>query len=121
MAQRELTDACLVLEVELGPCDISSIEMLRSDAGKDFVVVARDGSRKNLPCNSKRACRDLPVLLCDLGSFWRRVRRRDPNDVRHPPQIWFDLFQEFHLLGEQIEPSNSCNVPFRSCEAGYET
>src|SRR5262245_57008561 len=122
MAQRELTDACLVLEVEQGPCDISSIEMLCREAGKDFVVIGGDGSLKNLPRKSKLVCRDCLVLPQDLESLWRNVRGSPaPNDECHPPQIWFNLFQEFHLLGEQVEPSNSCNVPLRSCEVGYES
>jgi len=37
-----------------------------------------------------------------------RVRRRGANDVRDPPQIWNNIFQEFHLFGEHVEPSNSC-------------
>src|SRR5215470_3145545 len=122
MAQRELTNARSVLEVDRGPCDISSIEMLRSETGKDFVVIVRDVRLKSLPRKSKFVCRDCLVLPQDLESLRRNVRGCPaPSDECYPPQIWYNLFQEFHLLGEQVEPSNSCDVPFRSCEAGYET
>src|SRR5215510_1087393 len=122
MAQRELTDARLVVVVERESRDVNSIKMFRREAGKDFVVIVRDSSSKILPRKSKLVCRDCLVLPQDLESLWRNVRGSPaPNDECHPPQIWFNLFQEFHLLGEQVEPSNSCNVPFRSCEVGYET
>src|SRR5262245_4369030 len=91
---------------------MGSIKMFRREAGKDFVVVTRGGSIKNLIRKSKRACRELPILLCDLAKLWRSVRGSQYlPDQRRPPQIRNDLFQQFHLLGEQPEPSNSCDVP----------
>src|SRR5215470_5973373 len=123
MAQRELTDARSVVVVEREPWNINSIKLFCREAGKDFVAILRDSSWKSLPCKSKLACRDLTILLFGLIPFWRRVRVSDVDgakDVRHPPQFWNNLFQEFHLFGEQPQISNSCNVPFRLCEAGYE-
>src|SRR5262249_23648342 len=119
MAQRELTDARLVVVVERGRWDIRSIKMFRREPGKDFVVIVHGSSRKNLPRKSKRACRDCSVLISDLEHFgWKRRVRA--FDVGYPLKMWNNLFQEFYLLGEQTEPSNSCDVPARSCEAAYE-
>src|SRR5262249_62166036 len=85
--------------------------MFHCEAGKDGVVIARGGRSNHLPCKSKRACRNLPSLLSHLDSLWRIRDSRDPNDVRHPPHIWNNLFEELHLLGEQDEPRNSGDVP----------
>src|SRR5262249_36876369 len=87
-------------------------------------VIVRHSSRENLPCKSKRVCRDSLFLPYDLENFWRRVRGSgsyDPMDVRCPLQMWDNLLQKFHLLGEQAEIRNSCDVSFRPREAGYET
>src|SRR5262245_22504266 len=122
MTQRELTDASSVVPVEQGPWDKNSIKMFRRQAGKDFVVIVRDSGWKNLPCKSKRACRNCPVLFRNLGSLWRTVLDfKGPGDTRHPSQIWNNLFQELQLLGAQFEPSNACDVSSRLREAGYET
>src|SRR5262245_30905595 len=85
--------------------------MFRREAGKDFVVIGRDGSRKNLPGNTKRACRDLPVLLCDLGPFWRRVRRWGPNDVRPRPRFGTICFKSSICLGSKLNQATPVTFP----------
>jgi hypothetical protein len=87
-------------------------EMISS---KSFAMVAP----KELPGIFKRACafRDFAF---DLQCIRRNVSRL-PTDVRHARQIWNNLFQEFHLLGDQADPGNSWDVRSGPCQARYET
>jgi len=74
MAQRELTDARLVVMAEREPWDINSINLFRREASKDFVVILRDRSWKSLPCKWQRACRDLTILLFGVVILTQRSK-----------------------------------------------
>src|SRR5262245_42518415 len=88
--------------------------MFRCDAGKDFVVIARDDRCKDLSSDSKQICGDCRLLYRHL-LYGRRILW---SDVRQSRQMWQDLLQKFNLLMAQVVPNDPCNIPFRPCTAG---